>query len=140
MTPIDWLLGGDTGISSKTICAVITGSKMKDPDVPHDPADFGRCYRLLALFPEWRTRLHEVSEQFPIWGPLVEAWDELTVLYEEETKNKSGMAPKLYDRMQELIEQGRLAAGWTKTGPGCWRGPGVEMVSLGKGASVSFGR
>lgn len=140
MTPIDWLLGGDTGVSSKTICAVMTGSKMKGPDVPHDPSDFGRCHRLLILFPEWRARLHEMAEQFPMWGPMVEAWDELTALYEKESTNKSGMAPKLYDRMQALIDEGRIAAGWTKTGPGCWRGPGVEMVSLGKGASVSFGR
>lgn len=45
MTPIEWLLSGDTGISSKTICAVMTGNKKADsfgPDVPHDPSDFGR--------------------------------------------------------------------------------------------------
>jgi hypothetical protein len=140
MTPIDWLLNGETGVSSKTICAVMTGSVAHYNDVPHDPSDFGRCYKLLALFPEWRARLHEVAEKFPMWGPMVEAWDELTALYEEETKSKSGKAPKLYDRMQVLIDEGRIAAGWMKTGPGCWRGPGVDVVSLGKGASVSFGR
>lgn len=139
MTPIDWLLNGETGVSSKTICAVMTGSVARDNDVPHDPSDFGRCYKLLALFPEWRERLGEVAAKFPMWGPMVEAWDELAALYEEETK-AGHKAPKLYERMQTLIDEGRIAAGWTKTGPGCWRGPGVEVVSLGKGVSMSFGR
>lgn len=142
MTPIDWLLSCDTGVSSKTICAVMTGSKIVGsfgPDVPHDPSDFGRCYRLLALFPEWLERLPEVAEQFPMWGPMVEAWGELTALYEEETKNASGNAPKLYKRMQELIDDGRIAAGWTKTGPGRWQGPKTSVIDLG-GASLRFGR
>ena len=124
MTPIDWLLGGDTGTSSRTICAVMTGSKLSGPfgaDVPHDPDDFGRCYRLLVLFPAWRARLQEVADAYPMWGPLVAAWDELTALYEEESRNRT--APKLYARIQVLIDEGRLAAGWTQTSPHCWRGP-----------------
>lgn len=110
MTPIEWLLGGDTGISSKTICAVMTGSEMKGgfpPDIPYDPGDFGRCYRLLIHFPEWRNRLPEVAAKHPKWGPMVQAWDELTALYEEEIQNKDGRASKLYERMQELVEAGR---------------------------------
>lgn len=141
MTPIEWLLSGDTGISSKTICAVMTGSKMSGsfgPDVPYDPGDFGRCYRLLALFPEWQERMHEMAEKFPIWGPMVEAWGELTALYEEETKSKSGKAPKLYTRMKELVDAGRIAAGWEKTGPYSWRGPKHDEVGLGNGASLRF--
>ena len=106
MTPIEWLLSNDTGISSKTICAVMTNSKIgidtSLPDIPYDPADFGRCYRLLKLFPEWRPRLPEVAAWFAAWEPMVAAWDELTNLYEEEIKNESGVAPKLYERMQEL--------------------------------------
>jgi hypothetical protein len=126
MTPNEWLLSEDTGISSRTIFAVMTGSKIGGsfgPDVPHDPSDFGRCYRLLALFPEWRERLTEVAEQFPMWRPMVDAWGELTDLYEEESKNADRKAPKLYSRMQALIDEGRIAAGWIQTGPGCWRGP-----------------
>lgn len=137
MTPIDWLLSGDTGTSSKTICAVMTGSKMGvSPDLPYDPSDFGRCYRLLALFPEWRNRLPEVAEQFPIWRPMVEAWSELTALYEEESNGS--YAPKLYKRMRELIEDGRIAAGWTKTG-GYWQGPKTRVIDIG-GASLQFER
>ena len=151
MTPIDWLLSGDTGTSSKTICAVMTGSELRSTDVPHDNDDFGRCYRLLRMFPEWRARLHEVAEEFPMWGPMVEAWDELTALYEgccepngqytrASYKTNEATASKLYARMQVLIDEGRIAAGWTKTGPGCWKGPGVQVVSLGGGASLRHGR
>jgi hypothetical protein len=68
--------------------------------VPRDPADFGRCYRLLKVMPSWRDRLSEVSAQFPAWKSLVDTWDELTALYEEESPKQ--YLPKLYRRMQEL--------------------------------------
>ena len=138
MTPTEWLLGNDTGTSSKTICAVMTGSKCRDPDVPYDPGDFGRCYRLLALFPEWRVRMHEVADEYPIWGPMVDAWDELTALYDEEKDQRA--APKLYKRMQSLIDEGRIAAGWKKTGPGSWESPKETVIDLGVGATIRFGR
>ena len=103
-----WLTNGDTGISSETIWYMLTG-RGRPPaqrfDVPHDPADFGRCYRLLRVMPAWRARLPEVAAAFPAWSPLVEAWDELTALYEQELPTRT--APKLYRRMQELIGEGR---------------------------------
>lgn len=102
-----WLQNGDTGISSETIWSVMMGRRPKGqhwyPDTPSDPSDFGRCYRLLTVMPSWRERLPEVAAKYPEWKPLVEAWDELTALYEEEIKNTSGMAPKLYARMEELL-------------------------------------
>lgn len=112
MTPIEWMMSGDTGISSKTICAVMTGCRnIGGADLPHDPDDFGRCYRLLILFPEWRPHLQEVADIFPIWGPMVRAWDELTELYREEIDCSIyphiGSAPKLYARMLILKRLGR---------------------------------
>lgn len=137
MTPIDWLLSGDTGISSECICGVMTNSKVRDCSPPQDPGDFGRCYRLLKHFPEWRPRMGEVAVKFPEWTALVREWDALTNLYELESKNKNGMAPKLYDRMKVLIDEGRVAAGWTKTGPGSWRSPKRTEMQIG-GITVSF--
>ena len=52
--PIAWLTNGDTGISSKTIWLVMMGRRLGAndwADVPHDPDDFGRCYRLLQVMP-----------------------------------------------------------------------------------------
>jgi hypothetical protein len=102
----EWAEGRDTGVSSFTIWAVMTGlpSPMKSLDVPYDPADFGRCYRLLKLMPEWRPRLGRVTKHCARWRPFVDAWDELTALYEEELP--TGTCPRLYARMKELEKAG----------------------------------
>ncbi len=129
---LQWLLGGDTGMSSKTICAVMAGAKTPPycGDVPGDPDDFGRCYRLLKLIPTWRERLQEVADRHKEWGPLVREWTELERMYEAEETRRQATPKTLYRRMQELIEEGRLKAGWTKTGPGCWQGPGRTVVEI----------
>jgi hypothetical protein len=103
MTADEWLTCGDTGLSSITIWSVMTGRKPPRfrPSVPIDPADFGRCHRLLQRFPEWRVRLGEVGAAYPEWAGLVRCWDELTALYEQELPR--GTAPKLYARMQGLL-------------------------------------
>ena len=96
---IAWIANGDTGISSQTIWSVMTGRSVRSTGFPHDPSDFGRCYRLLKIMPSWRARLPEVSTRFPQWKEFIRAWNELTMLYEEELP--TGRCPKLYDRMQQ---------------------------------------
>lgn len=121
---LQWKVGGDTGISSETIWAVMMGVEKTDtfgPMPPSDPSDFGRCYRLLQFIPEWRERLPEVATKHPMWGPLVREWDELTAMYEDSLKSGSNRAPQLYRRMQELNDEGLVADGWIQTGPGSWR-------------------
>lgn len=103
----DWADGPDSGISSKTIVQTITGARVLgtwQPGAPRDPDDFGRCSRLLALFPELRTRLHVVADQLGgEWRALVEHWDELEALYQQELP--AGKAPRLYKLMHELAKQ-----------------------------------
>ena len=117
----------------------MTGSNKTDPfgpDVPYDESDFGRCYRLLQHFPAWRARLPEVAAAHPIWGPMVEAWDELTALYEEEMqRSNSGSALKLNERIRELVDDGRRADGWEETRPGCWSSHKRKVLSMDSGAS-----
>jgi len=131
MNPNEWIIGRDTGTSSKTIWAVMVGAVKRDSnqihnwefDVPHDASDFGRCWRLLVLFPEWKARLSEVSEIFIQWLPLVRQWNELEKLYcmylavedyshykktTKEYKEFSVMWYEFYDAIQELIHEGRL--------------------------------
>lgn len=108
VTPQEWIVGPDTGSSSKTIWAVMMAAGAGhhgffDSWPPSDPDDFGRCYRLLRAFPDWRPRMPEVAVRFAAWKPLVEAWDELTALYELE--QPAGSAPKLYARMRALLER-----------------------------------
>ena len=113
---LTWLRSPDTGVSSKTIFSVLSEKHGRvaaiRTGVPHDPADFGRCHRLLNLIPGWRERLPEVAAAYPEWSALVREWDTLTKLYEEELP--SGSCPKLYAAMQPLIEEGRLADGWKR--------------------------
>ncbi len=103
-TPEEWRESWDTGISSATIWSVAMDrrafSDLPIGDVPKDPDDFGRCYRLLRAFPEWRAKLPQVADRYPAWKPLVERWDELTRLYEEELP--TGRAPRLFALLQEL--------------------------------------
>ena len=102
-TADEWARSWDVGISSATIWSVLTGrpSPLGTYDVPRDPGDIGRCFRLLDKLPAWRERLDAVAHRFPKWRPLVDHWDELRALYDEEVA--SGTAPKLYDRMQALL-------------------------------------
>lgn len=109
-----WIRGYDTGISSKVIFSVMTSrgvgyTSTRGNNHPYDPDDFGRCYRLLEKFPEWRERLHEVKEQSPQWSVLIDHWDELETLYLEE--KPAGKAPKLYKRMKELLDSTRNGGG-----------------------------
>lgn len=121
-TPAEWLMGGDTGVSSKAICAHMAGiagghRNQAWPDVPHDPSDFGRCYRMLKLFPEWVERIPEMAAREPtdanrnvLWAKLAPAWGELTALYEEEARPAADgkwtvdAAPRMYARMRELLD------------------------------------
>lgn len=119
MTPIEWLIAGKTGKSSETILHVLEGTPPPrfGPSVPHDPADFGRCQNLLEEFPVYRSRLQEVADRYPAWVGLVRDWGKLTALFEERRDSD------LYDAMQRLIDEGRIADGWVKTGPLSWSRP-----------------
>lgn len=57
-----WALSGDTGISSETLAARMTGNpKQGYTSPPSDADDRGRCIRLLELVPEWIPRLPELA-------------------------------------------------------------------------------
>lgn len=80
-----WWHGVDVGLSSAAIFGVFatlhreTAANYGRGSVPWDAADFGRCQRLLALFPEWRAQLHRVGDAYPDspWPRLVARWDVL---------------------------------------------------------------
>jgi hypothetical protein len=98
----EWMLSGDTGISSKTMVARFEGTSCQWRGYPHDPDDLGRCIRLLRAVPEYLPRLPEMRAEGPVWAALVDAWWELSDLFLQE--EPSGRAPKCYARMQEIID------------------------------------
>jgi hypothetical protein len=111
--PDAWRDGPDTGISSMTIWSVVTGkgTKYSRFDVPHDPADFGRCYRLLKAF-SWRDRLPDVVARFPEWEPMVREWDRMTAIYERDLP--TGESAELFALMQKLEKEGRALVGGSR--------------------------
>ena len=126
MKPEQWIINGEVGTSSKTIWAVMMDAVLPsrkdswDYSVPHDPDDFGRCWKLLALFPEWKCRLTEVAVQFPAWVGFVREWDKLTAMYEALLAEDKHYSHEMYDFMEKLEDEGRLADGWVQDSPSSW--------------------
>lgn len=114
----EWLRT-DGGLSSYTIVWVLVPELRDFADecarsfgvghAPVDPSDFNRCRQVLSLIPGGVGRLDEVARAFHLfgWRRLVDNWDELDALFVEESKNESGMAPKLYERMKQLLKVSR---------------------------------
>lgn len=100
----------DMGMSSKTIYSVFQRDKScldSHPDIPYDPDDFGRCYRLLKKIKQGKELIEKVAKEYPMWTPFAREWDELTRLWEEESQRPEKTAPKLYKKMQELVKEAR---------------------------------
>lgn len=106
-----WIVSGDTGLSSKTIWATMLGIDLGDDiNHPHDPADLGRCLRLLELMPEWKLQQSELAFLDPYWRSLVAQWDELSSSMEDEVGiawGKGKSAPATYDLMRTIIDDTR---------------------------------
>lgn len=92
-----WLLSQDVGVSSMAICAHMLGEKTDDTGYPHDPSDLGRCIRLLKLFPQWESRIPEMSKYGPGWAGLVAQWQTIVDLYH----NEGGLPPEVRERSPE---------------------------------------
>lgn len=97
---IGWVTSWDTGESSLAIYRFMSGGlgAGSNPAIPHDPSDFGRCFRLLAVEPEWRARMLEMAS-IKAWAPFVLRWAELEALYQEEAP--SGSCPKLFEALKQ---------------------------------------
>lgn len=110
---LTWSLSGDTGISSEAMAAHLTGREINGrwpSNWPSDPADFGRCARLLRAVPELRTLLPKMAELHPVWAALVKRWDEIHDAMEREVGigwEKAHSAPYTYKLMKEIIESAK---------------------------------
>jgi hypothetical protein len=102
---IEWLVGENTGQSSKTMAAVLSGLPLSEgrSSHPYDPSDFRRCVGLLNAVPSLRLKLPAMAAVSPEWAALVKEWDELESLLAKELALKTGAAPLLHKRMSQLF-------------------------------------
>lgn len=112
---VAWFASGDTGISSKALAVHMSVGAVRDGwgwGYPHDPADLGRCLRLLELFPEWKARVGEMATRSPGWAGLTARWDEIAKSMADEVGidwSKGQKAPATYHLMQIAIANGYRA-------------------------------
>jgi hypothetical protein len=108
MTDIDrrarWLAMHDAGTSSETIAEKMCGIPHRYAGHPHDGDDFGRCHRLLCLYPEWRARLGEMASVDAYWAALVPRWSEIEAAYRADLAKEIGKRAACYDLMRSILD------------------------------------
>jgi hypothetical protein len=111
-----WLKMRDNGLSSECLADKMCGL-VPTGNYPHDGDDFGRCERLLILYPDWRERLGEMRTVNKAWDALVERWDEIATswrhdveLYRKAPRAKDGwLCYPLMRSILEPLEKSRVA-------------------------------
>jgi hypothetical protein len=102
-----WIANGHIGNSSKTMWLCFMNQKDNQINHPYDPDDFSRCYKLLEAVPEWKEKsnLSKLRKLSPAWNNLVDNWDKLTEMFEQNRKDQWKNAHKIgmYEFMQTLI-------------------------------------
>lgn len=101
-----WWQNGERGMSSEAIWLCCMGKSGKR-NHPYDPDDFSRCYKLFKAVPEWRQGHYVklISDMSPEWANLMESWDRLTEMYEENIRTEWKNYEKIgmYEFMQKCI-------------------------------------
>ncbi|MDQ0854820.1 hypothetical protein QFZ79_002931 [Arthrobacter sp. V4I6] len=107
----DWLMYGERGVSSEAIVGHLVYGKVRQGfNDPSDPSDFRRCELLLRQVPLLRLEFPRMAEVSHRWAALVENWDKLAALLEEEVPDawgplgyrRGGQAPRTYKLMQNI--------------------------------------
>ncbi|WP_454751628.1 hypothetical protein [Cupriavidus necator] len=101
----NWILHGDTGVLSETMAAIAVGADtMKGdgwgPDAPHDPSDFGRCYKLVQAVPEIRATFPRIAELVPTFAGILREWDALCAIYQRDLPARR--SDELYEMIKAL--------------------------------------
>ncbi len=105
---LNWIVNGERGNSSNTICQAIYG--IPDPqervytEYPFDIADLRRCMLFLeTLDYDGKQLFEKVADLSPEWNRLYKSWNEISDCYYFETDNHYGYAPKTHDLMKKVI-------------------------------------
>lgn len=103
-----WIVGDDTGSSSKWLLATALGGKAPKskwaPSYPRDASDLGRCIRLIELAPSVRDVAFPVlSAACEKWDALIAEWDSLAFLYATTPEGSSFRYRVVTSRMDALF-------------------------------------
>lgn len=111
-----WLASGDTGTSSKAIMLWLSAREKRSvwgASTPSDPADLGRCLRLLERIPEWKARMPEMAAAGGYWPTFARRWDEMADSMIEECGGKVPghrehfSCPRTYELMKQVRHEAR---------------------------------
>lgn len=82
---IQWIATHNVGVSSKTMWSALMqveiDPKSVDYDIPHDVADFSRCYDLYRFAKLDLNDLRKIEKVFPYWKPIIDVWSNLATAY-----------------------------------------------------------
>ena len=101
---IEWLANGRTGISSKSLAFEFLGVEYKRRHPPLDPADLGRCLRLIESIPETRSCVDTLATKNPHWAKAAKVWDVIADSMAEEVGidwSKGMNAIRTYNLMKD---------------------------------------
>lgn len=86
----DWLVNGQTGLSSMSIVSHVTGNPchgffngLPNDFAPYDYGDFDRCMRLIKAVPLVRPHLHVMRDVSDEWKRIIDRFDELETAYKD---------------------------------------------------------
>lgn len=100
---IEWLAGNDTGVSSKSLAFEYLGTANSRIDCPRDPADLGRCLRLIEAVPDIRKCVDSLADKHPRWALAAKVWDKIAASMRDEVGihwDKADKAPITYKMMK----------------------------------------
>lgn len=89
-----WLASDDVGMSSKFMASVLSGQFQAEFAIPYDPADFGRCVRMIQAVPELKGLIHLMCKHGPMWTAVADNWERWSEMLNEEQSRA------LYDEMR----------------------------------------
>lgn len=95
-----WLASDDTGASSLYMASVLTGQFIAENHYPRDPADFGRCLRLVEAVPELESKIRDMSQHGDKWAVVAAHWHEWAEVYRADD------GQRLYRLMRLCYEGG----------------------------------
>lgn len=111
---MEWIGSHNVGISSKTMWCALMSVPCDRDDCPYDADDFSRCYDLYKFAELTQENLQAIVSKYPYWSPIVEQWNELCVLYEQQKYRG------IYEILDSLRDDIMKRKGFKKTSHGLW--------------------